>query len=77
MPPQTEAFSRTLIDAQLKDQGRGLFQTGNHRLGIDAPSKPVLCIRGDGELATRLSRNDRIEPGAFNKDVGGGLITAG
>jgi hypothetical protein len=58
-------------------RGRQL-QAGDHGMaGVDPAREPVLGVGGDAELAAGLGRADRIEPGAFDEDVGGLVRAAG
>ncbi len=56
---------------------RPQFETGQDELRIDAAGEAVLCVRGNGGGAAGLGRADRVEPGAFEEDVGGGVVDLG
>ena len=63
--------------AQVQDQAGGQLQPRRDRDRIDAAREPILGVGMDAERAARLGDDQRVEPGAFQEDVGGVVVAAG
>ena len=72
-----DADLRRLAAAQLQDQPGGQLQAGDQALRVHAAGEAVLGVRRDAGVAAGLGGADRVEPGALDEDVGGGLRAAG
>ena len=68
---------RGLAAAELQDQPRRQLQPGDHEARIDAAGEAVLGVGDRCQVAAGLGGADRIEPGALDEDLGGGLRAAG
>ncbi|MDQ1155273.1 hypothetical protein QE389_002472 [Brevundimonas sp. SORGH_AS 993] len=62
---------------QVQDQPCGQFQPRRDRNRIDAAREPILGVGMDAQRAPCLGDDQRVEPGAFQEDVGGGLVATG